>query len=232
MKKNLVCNNCGLVNPLNSLTCSNCKSFLRERVVNIDLFKILARLIESPVNAFTYIIHSENKNYIFLVLFLISIKILINSFFIAAALGAEDYFSQFLIKYIILLLTVSSVILLFSIGLKQLNKSVGIATTLKDNFSVLVYSYVPYIYGILILFPVELIIFGDYLFSNNPSPFFLKETLAYTLLGFEVLLILWSLFLSICALYSLSGKIKYGITTGIIFQILIFLLTYFFPITF
>ena len=54
----------------------------------------------------------------------------------------------------------------------------------------------PYSFAAIILFPVELIIFGKYLFSVNPSPFIIKSFLAWVLVSLEFLLILWSVFLT------------------------------------
>ena len=53
----------------------------------------------------------------------------------------------------------------------------------KDTFALIIYSQIPYLFGLIILFPLELVIFGDYLFSKNPSPFTIKGTLAYLFLA-------------------------------------------------
>jgi hypothetical protein len=77
---------------------------------------------------------------------------------------------------------------------------------------------------LVVLFPIELIIFGDYIFSLNPSPFVIKELIAYTLFTVESLLILWSIFLSITAFYVHYRKIIPALVSSLIFNGLLILL--------
>src|SRR4030065_2879879 len=81
MKNGIICKNCQTLNPFHELTCRNCKSYLRERVYNLDLWKLLEQLIESPLNGFTKIIHSEQKNFVVFIILLSSIKFFINTIF-------------------------------------------------------------------------------------------------------------------------------------------------------
>jgi hypothetical protein len=80
---------------------------------------------------------------------------------------------------------------------------------------------------LVVLFPIELIIFGDYIFSINPSPFIIKEMIAYTLLTVEVLLILWSIFLSVAAFFVHYREIVPALVSSLIFNGLLVLLLYF-----
>jgi hypothetical protein len=68
---------------------------------------------------------------------------------------------------------------------------------------------------------LELIFFGQYLFSRNPSPFVIKETTAYVMLVLEILMIFWSFFLSIMSLFTLTKSRFYSVTMGILFNLLI-----------
>ncbi len=60
MKNTITCKNCKDENPFYGLICKSCGSYLRERIFNIDLFKIMGLLIESPQKGFEIIIHSEH----------------------------------------------------------------------------------------------------------------------------------------------------------------------------
>jgi hypothetical protein len=80
---------------------------------------------------------------------------------------------------------------------------------------------------LVVLFPIELIIFGDYIFSLNPSPFVIKEMIAYTLFTVESLLILWSVFLSVAAFYVHYRKVIPALVSAIIFNGFLILLLYF-----
>jgi hypothetical protein len=85
----------------------------------------------------------------------------------------------------------------------------------------------PHVFGIIFLFVLELVVFGDYLFSVNPTPFVVKGLIAYLFLGAEILLILWSVFLSFTALKNQTDSIFIGILTTLIFHILLTAIMYF-----
>ena len=92
----------------------------------------------------------------------------------------------------------------------------------KDILSIISYSLIGNIFALIVFFPLELIFFGEYLFSNNPSPFIIKETVAYIMLVLELLVVLWTIFLAIIALYTLTKNLYYSISMGILFNLLIF----------
>jgi len=184
MKNPIICKTCGSENPFYNLTCINCKAYLRERIFNIDLWNIISLLIESPKAAFRTIIFSEHKNFIFFLLVFICGKFFVFSIlFSKLLLNKETLGGNFLIKYFYLLLIITCIIFFFALLYTKLLKFLDYSTRLKDNFSILVYSLIPYVFGIIILFPIELIIFGENLFSNNPSPFVIKEFFGEALLN-------------------------------------------------
>ena len=228
MKNSITCKNCNHENPYYQLTCKNCDSYLRERVVNIDLWNTLGKLIESPVKAFEKIIQAEHKNFIFILPVLIAIKLLIDSMLIASnLLKNENIFSRYLINYLIVLGGFIILVLIYSLLLKYFNKLFTLQTRIRDNFAIIIYTFVPIIFALVFVFPIELTLFGRFLFSFNPSPFMIKEFPAYVLLGFEVLLILWSFFLTITAMYSQSKNILYSIITSVIFNVVIYYFIYY-----
>jgi hypothetical protein len=71
-----------------------------------------------------------------------------------------------------------------------------------------------------------LILFGEYLFYFSPSPFDIKETLAYTLFLFELLLLLWSLFLTYKAVNIQAGNRVLSITTSVVIHTVYFIILY------
>lgn len=223
MKNEIVCKNCQTHNPFHELTCRNCKSYLRERVYNIDLWKLLENLIESPVKGFTKIIHSEQKNFILFIILIASIKFFINTIFFSLTNPENNLYSINSIRnYLIILLSTAMIISLISLLTKFTNQISGNVTRTKDIFSTLSYSLVPNIFALVIFFPLELIFFGGYLFSNNPSPFIIKETVAYIMLVLELLIIGWTFFLAIMALYTLTKNVFYSISMGILYGLMIF----------
>jgi len=222
MKNEIVCKSCQTSNPFHELTCHNCKSYLRERIYNLDLWKLLEQLIESPTNGFTKIIHSEQKNFIIFIIFLSSIKFFINTiFFFLSNSRNHSFLANGIRNYFILLLSISLIIIFFSLIIHFTNKISRNVTRTKDIFSILSYSLFPNIFALIVFFPLELIFFGEYLFSNNPSPFIIKETVAYIMLVLELAVVLWTFFLTITAFYVLTKSLFYSVSTGILFNLLI-----------
>ena len=227
MKNVITCKSCGAENPFYGIICTECKSYLRERIVNIDLFNVTSLLIHSPREAFTQIIRAEHKNFIFFLLLLASAKFLVNSMYIALAVSKfEPNFGSFVSSYFIILAAGSIFLFVYSLILKYINAAFDLKTRIKDNFSILIYSLIPQVFAIIILFPVEVTVFGNNLFSNNPAPFTIKSTFAYILAGFEALMVLWSLFLCFSGFRVQTRNIFYSIITALVFNAAIFYLLY------
>lgn len=228
MDNKLICRNCGYENPFYQLTCSKCSAFLREKIFNIDLWDIIPVLIESPSKAFGKIIHSEHKNFTYFLFFFTAIKLSIVSIYISLAIRGNDHYMQSaLITFVLSAGILFLITLLISVLFTAILKKRNIKTRLRDNLSITIYSLFPYIIGLVILFPLELILFGYTVFSVNPSPFTIKVTLAYTMLVFEILVIAWSVFLLFMAYRKQSGdnSIAAGFTLSF-FAALFVLLTY------
>lgn len=227
MKNIIVCKNCGTENPYYGLTCVDCKSYIRDRIYNVDLWKVLGLLIEDPRKGFQLIIQSEHKNFISFILIFAAIKFSIDSIYLTMfSIKPEPELANFIKNYLIVLSGVSLLPLLFGIILKYTNGLFQAETRIRDNFSTLVYSFVPQVFALILLFIVEATVFGGNIFSKNPSPFILKEFLAYTLLVFEILVVLWGMFLSITAIYTQVKNIIYSITAGLIFNFSIYYFLY------
>ena len=232
MKNVISCPNCGTENPFYKLTCLNCKGYLREKIFNLDLWQQIELLIESPVKAFNRIIQSEHKNFIILITVLFSVKIFVDARFLSILFSGENSLRTGIVSG--LLISAGGaflVIWIFTVSLFFLNKFTGINTRIRDDNAVLIYSLLPYAISVIILFPIELIIFGGYLFSDNPSPFELKATVAYILLVIEILIILWRLFLSVSGIYAISRNVIYAVLIGIIYNIYLFVFTFILSIT-
>ncbi len=212
----IVCKNCGSENPFYGLTCSSCKSYLRERIYNIDLWKTIGLLIENPSKAFQTIIYSEHKNFLILVVSLISGKMMLNGIFLRIFLLKENsHLSNYFSNYLIILVPTIVLFFVFSWLYGKILERKKIKTRFRDNLAIITYSFIPFTFGFIFLFPIELILFGEYLFYYSPSPFDIKETLSYTLLIFEILLLLWSLFLTYKAINIQTGNKIFSIATSI-----------------
>ncbi|MHB8581405.1 MAG: hypothetical protein ACYDA4_16290 [Ignavibacteriaceae bacterium] len=227
MKNSVTCKQCGSENPFYNLTCGSCKTYLRERVYNIDLWNVMGLLVENPKEAFTKIIFSEHKNFISFIILLVTGKLLIDLMFLSLVTHKEEpSFGNLLYVYLIILAALMALLLLFSVLSKIINGMFGLKTRVKDEFAILTYSMLPNIFGLILLFTIEVTVFGGNIFSNNPSPFSLKEFFAYALLAFEALLLLWSLFLTGAGMLSQTKNIIYSVCLALIFNLSLYYLLY------
>ncbi|MEO8232534.1 MAG: hypothetical protein ABI638_09640 [Ignavibacteriota bacterium] len=190
------CKKCNNVNPAYKNICTECKSYLRERVVNIDLWNTIRLIIEDPVKAFKQIIFAEHKNFILFITFFISIKnLIIARYFSVPALGVNGVKTSFILSLILTILISIFLISSFTLLLKSTYSFKKISLRFKDIYSIKVYSFIPYLFGLIFIFPVELIVLGGDIFSNNPYSFQIKPLITYILLGVELITILWSFYL-------------------------------------
>ncbi len=224
MKNILTCKSCGEENPFYSLVCQNCNSYLRDKVVNIDLWNIIGRLIENPLNAFKTIIHSEHKNFVVSIIIFAAIKFFIDSLFFLTLQKREDTISNtFILNILIVLITLSVILSLYSLLITIITSKTEARTRFYDNLAILTYSLTPQAIALCIIFPIEVVVFGSYTFSGNPSPFNIKPLPAYVLTGFEFLAMIASIYLAIIGLYCQTRSKLYGFLGGIIFYFLVFL---------
>lgn len=223
MKNTITCSNCNTENPFYQLNCKNCNTYLRNRVYNIDLFQILGFLIESPKKAFQLIVFSEHKNFIYLILFFAAIKFYVDANLISVWTSkfSQVHMNIFLEIAAIIIITVA-ILYILSIINSFVQRGNGLSNRIKDNFAIIIYSLTPHAFAAIILFPFELILFGEYLFSTNPSPFAVKEITAYMMLGLESLVVLWSIFLLIIGNYVITKNLFYSLIAALIVNAIIF----------
>jgi hypothetical protein len=231
MKNVIICKSCNSENPYYEVICVNCHSFLRERIFNIDLWKTIEQLIETPVTAFRRIIQSEHKNFISLIFIFAVFKLFISSIFISLIFFKdEQVLNNFISRFFIFAGGMLVLLLFISLILRFILKSGGIKSRYKDLLALLTFSLMPYSFAAIILFPVELIIFGNYLFSVNPSPFIVKSFFAWVLLVLEILLIIWSVFLSIAGTFAQTKSIKFSLANSLFFNIIVYFSIYFYSV--
>jgi len=225
MKNSVTCPNCKSENPFYRTTCSDCKSYLRDRVYNLDLWKTVGLLVENPLEAFKLIIFSEQKNFIIFILIFAALKYLITARFAAMiTLGEFQTSTSLVVSYLIVLGFISGFIFMFAFLLTMIGNFFSLQTRFKDNLAILCYTQSAYAIALIILFPIELIVFGDYIFSVNPSPFVLKKNIAFLLSGIEIAFILWSILLSFFGFYAQSKNISTSLINTLIFNGFIFVL--------
>jgi len=227
MKNSVSCPNCNTENPFYNLNCSSCRTYLRERVYNLDLWSTISSIVETPSRAFKTIILSEHKNFIYFILLILSLKYLINARFISM-LSVGGFQSTISLQYSYLIMMAVTVI--FLIGFSWFYTLAGKKNSFirfKDTFSIIIYSQLPYLFGLIILFTLELVLFGDYLFSKNPTPFVIKGFFAYLFLILELSTVIWSAILVLKAFLVQTKQKLFSVFASIIFFVLLWLLIYF-----
>jgi hypothetical protein len=189
------CTVCGEENEELAITCTKCHSYLQGKVDTIDLFSTIWGLIESPARTFKRIVLAKNKNYVFVLLMLLGIAMSLAAFsywqlgrrFSYGGLIGIGVFGGPLVG------------ILFGIVASGLAKLVarplGGKGTARNLRAVLAFGAVPIIFLLVIVFPLEFGIFGQYLFDHNPPPSVLEPTIHYVLLVLNCLGLVWSVLL-------------------------------------
>jgi hypothetical protein len=195
--ENIKCSRCNHINPPYKNICEECKNYLRGRVVNIDLWETVLKLIEEPKSAFKTIIYAEHKNFILFLLFFISIKNLIITRYISVPeLGTNGVKTSLMLSFVLTLITTIIFFSIITVIQIFLTKNNLLKLRFIDLVSTNIYTFVPYLIGLVFIFPVELVVLGSDIFSNNPYSFEIKPTITYILIGFEILTILWVILLN------------------------------------
>lgn len=219
------CKKCSHINPPYKNICTECKSYLRERVVNIDLWNTILLIMEEPAKAFRQIIFAEHKNFIIFLTFFISLKnLIIARFFSVPELGVNGVSASLVFSLILVILITTVLTASFSFIQNILYTKKDVTLRFQDLYAVNVYSFVPYLFGLIFIFPVELVVLGGDIFSNNPYSYQIKPLISYILIGIELITIIWSFFLIFKSIIAVSEKKNFSILLSLSF-FLVWILT-------
>lgn len=196
MKMNtLKCSICGFDNFILDYKCINCGTIIREKVTNINLGDLLKDLLFNIDFAIKRILYAEHKTYLFVILFVLTLKFTILTLINISFIDLDSHFqSSFFVTSIFVFWCLYFLIIsfLFKIIFQFFTQiKLGYKTTL----ALILFPFTYFSVSILILFPVELMLFGKYLFSNNPSIFEINYSKALAIIFLEGVILLYSLFL-------------------------------------
>jgi hypothetical protein len=181
-----------------AVTCTQCKAYLQDRVPNLNFFEIVWKVLESPRKAFRIITLAEHKNYVFFLFSLFGISV---SFTLFCYLRLGRYFDTLLdlIPWAVGVGIVSGVLAAFVLtGVYHVfARLLGGSTAFRNSRALLGYSLTPIALSLFVVLPIELMTFGMYLFTSNPHPFSLKPISYVVLVGFELVVAVWSIMLAI-----------------------------------
>lgn len=197
----LRCPTCDFENDAYATICANCRGYLQNRVPNLDLFATIWGIVESPRSTFRRIALAEHKNYAFVLFGGLGVAIAFTLFWyhrigaviesIPGLIGAGFALGVVLGPMLALLLPGAAHVVLRASGLK---------VRFRNSLAALAYAASPVVFSVAVILPIELAIFGTYLFTSNPSPYALKPVAYVILIGFDSLLALWSLSLGVIGL--------------------------------
>lgn len=197
----LRCPSCQFENDAYALICTNCRGYLQNRVPNLDLFDTVWGVVESPVSTFRRIALAEHKNYALFLFWGVGIGAAFALMWHHRLGNVFDTIPALLAAGIVGGVVLGPVLALLVPGVAQLVLRLGgVKARFRNSLAALAYSSSPVIVSVLLILPVELAVFGMYMFTWNPSPYALKPVAYVTLIAFDSLLALWAVLLGMVGL--------------------------------
>ena len=190
----IVCQVCHTENNHLAITCKTCRGFLQARIENLDLFRVAWNVIERPRRAFHLVAVAQHKNYSLL---LASIAGMAFVFFFFWVIKAGEY-SESLINILAAGAVTGPpiglvVVLLYATCSKVVSRFSGVGVSLWQLYAVASYSLVPVVISAILVLPIELMTFGIFFFTKNPSPYLLKPVSYGVMLALDGAFGMWSL---------------------------------------
>jgi len=194
----IVCPVCQTHNHHLAVVCSSCRSFIQTRIENLDLFTTTWGIIEHPRKTFLTIALAKHKNYSFLLSAISGIGFIFTIFWIIKAGNYTESLMNILSAGLCIgPLFGITVVLMFSIIMKLIGRLFSVRITFRNLFAMNAYALVPVVISVGLVLPVELLSFGRFFFSTNPSPLLLKPVSYIILLCLDGMLSIWTIVLQL-----------------------------------
>jgi Yip1 domain len=194
----IICGVCKTENDEFAITCRNCKSYIQNRIPNLDFFDTAWKAIESPRRAFHDITLAEHKNYSLLLFALFGIGLSLTGFWYFKLGSRFESILNLLGEAIAIGVVLGFVsAALFSVLLSLTIRMMGGKWAIRNSLGILAYATTPVSLSLVFILPVELLSFGMYLFTSNPDPFTLKPGIYIALISFDCAMALWAFVLSV-----------------------------------
>jgi hypothetical protein len=190
----IACTVCGTQNDEFTVVCVSCKSFLQMKVDNLNLFETLWSLMEEPSAAFRRIALARHKNYVLLLSCLQGMAIVYLIIWLKS-LGARFPNFVLLVGAGLVIGPLAGVLFMvvYSLIVHRVGRLLGGAGSYRNVRAATVYASVPIVYSLVLVFPIEIAVFGPYFFSDNPPALVINPVAYIVLLGFDAAAIVWSL---------------------------------------
>lgn len=200
----IICPVCQHTNSHLAVTCTDCGGFLQTKVDNLDLFTTAWKVVESPRRTFHRIAIASHKNYVFI---------------LSALLGiGEAFLLMWLIHignsnlHLLEILAVGflvgpplgiATVLAIAFVQTLLASILGLRAKFFQGVGIISYAAIPIVLSVILILPIELLTFGKYFFSSNPTPMLLKPASYVLLLSLDAAFIMYSITLYIAGIRSL-----------------------------
>jgi len=190
------CPVCQTQNHHLAVKCKSCGGYIQTKIENLDLFTTAWNVLERPSHAFHTIAVAQHKNYSVIIPAISGVAITFFYFWIVKAGEATNS----LINFLAAGLAVSPFVgiatsLIIALLLKLTVIATGRHVSFRNAFSVIAYTQIPLVISVILVFPLELMTFGLFFFTTNPSPYQLKPIPYMLLIGLDGLFTFWSFLL-------------------------------------
>lgn len=190
-----VCLVCGNNYFILDYKCKSCGNILREKFSVINISEILKDLLFDTEIGVKKILFAEKKNYVLILFVLFSLKLTIFTMYDMNFADLNSDFSTFSLPLKILMAWIGYLILVFLLIKFLFDLLYKIKVNFKTIASIFSYSNIYLSISLIILFPLELMLFGFYLFSSNPSIFEINFSKAIIVTSLEAILLIYYLYL-------------------------------------
>jgi hypothetical protein len=203
----IICPICAAQNHHLAVVCASCRSFIKPKVDNLDLFAVAWKVIESPRKAFYEIAISYHKNYALLLSAVAGFAFSFLALWMVKAGRQEGQLLPLLAVGIFFGPPLGIAIVLFhTILVKAASAITGTFISFRNVLAVCAYSLIPVIITAICILPIELLTFGVFLFDVSPSPYFLHPVSFVVLSGLDILCGVWTLVLYFKGLHVLTDR--------------------------
>jgi hypothetical protein len=158
---------------------------------------MLWKMIESPRVAFRRVLIAEHKNYVLFLNLFFGIAV---SFALLWLRHAGNEFDNLI--YLLLLGIFIGMLLAYPLGMGAVYGIHAMAKlfrgkgTVRNTYAVIGWSLAPIMLSIVFILPIELASMGLLFFTTNPSAFEIKPAVFSSLVGFDGIAVLWSVYLA------------------------------------
>lgn len=192
--REIVCSFCDRVNFILELKCKNCGNLLHEKYNTIDLGELIYLSLFEPKFAAKRVLFSTKKNYLFILLILLILKFTLFSLYDASIIDSSNDLK--LVNYLFIVFMWFIAILVINLLMKLIFELLFKQKISYFNIlSITTYPFILCSISVFIIFPLELMLFGPYLFSKNPSIFDINIIKAILLTFLEILIFVYSMYL-------------------------------------